>query len=134
MVTDFAKKSEKVIFGNDSIVIRKYINGIDGGRTLDTADFPDKVIKAGHVIIAKDGVYKPMPLALVEDCYGYTTLPEGFKYVGILYRSVLASMPVAAIMTWGEVNIEAVPYAMDNILNAFKTECPFIDFKKDEEA
>ena len=134
MVTDFANKSEKVIFGNDSIVIRKYINGIDGGRTLDTTDFPEKVVKAGHVIIAKDGVYKPMPLTMVEDCYVYSALPEGFKYVGVLYRSVLASKPVAAIMTWGEVNIEAVPFAMDTIMDAFTAECRFIDFKKDEEA
>ena len=101
--------------------------------TLEEAK-KEATIETVQGIIAKDGVYKPMPLAMVEDCYGYSALPEGFKYVGVLYRSVLASKPAAAIMTWGEVNIEAVPFAMDTIMDAFTAECRFIDFKKDEEA
>lgn len=123
-------KREQVVFGNDSIVIQKYISGLKGGRTLDVSDFTDKVIHAGHVIIAKDGVYKPMPIA--DGAYG--TLPEGYAYVGVLYRSILTEKPAASIMTWGEVNSEAVPYPMDSILTDFKTACPHIDFIKDEEA
>lgn len=123
-------KREQVVFGNDSIVIQKFISGIKGGRTLDTTDFTEKVVNAGHVIITKDGVYKPMPIK--DDAYD--ALPAGYAYVGVLYRSVLAEKPGASIMTWGEVNIEAVPYPMDSILTDFKSACPHIDFIKDEEA
>lgn len=53
---------EQVTFGLDSITIQKFIAGIKGGRILDVTGFPLDVILAGHVIITKDGVYKPMPL------------------------------------------------------------------------
>lgn len=119
-----------MVFGDDSIVIQKYISGIKGGRTLDVTGFTENVIKAGHVIIVKDGVYSPMPVAEGN----YVALPEGAAYAGVLYRSVLAAKPAASIMTWGEVNAVAVPYAMETILADFKAACPHIDFIKDEEA
>lgn len=57
---------EKVLTTNDNIVIRKYIDGIEGGRDLDMADFKavtgHTILHAGHVIIKKDGTYKPMPV------------------------------------------------------------------------
>lgn len=58
---------EQIIFGDDSIVIQKYISGIKGGRTLDVTGFSEKVIKAGHIIIRKDsdGTYKPMPVTMM---------------------------------------------------------------------
>lgn len=130
MLNDLSPKKNAVVFGDDSIVIQKYISGIKGGRTLDVTGFAENVIKAGHVIIVKEGKYMPMPVADGE----YAALPEGAAYVGVLYRSILAAKPAASIMTWGEVNAVAVPYAMDTILAAFKTACPHIDFIKDEEA
>ena len=130
MLNDLTPNKQQVVFGDDSIVIQKYISGIKGGRTLDVTGFAENVIKAGHVIIVKDGVYKPMPVS----GEAYAALPEGFAYAGILYRSIPAAKPAASIMTWGEVNVEAVPYAMTSILAAFKTACPHIDFIKDEEA
>lgn len=130
MLNDLTPNKQQVVFGDDSIVIQKYISGIKGGRTLDVTGFAENVIKAGHVIIVKDGVYKPMPVS----GEAYAALPEGFAYAGILYRSISAAKPAASIMTWGEVNVEAVPYAMTSILAAFKTACPHIDFIKDEEA
>ena len=124
-------EKKQIIFGDDSIVIQKYISGIKGGRVLDTDGYIDAVIKAGHVIITDGkGVYKPMPIS--GGAYG--TLPSGFSYAGVLYRSILTAKPSASIMTWGEVNSVAAPYAMDSILEAFKEACPHIDFIKDEEA
>ncbi|MCD7923628.1 MAG: hypothetical protein LUI85_02585 [Bacteroides sp.] len=121
---------EQVIFGDDSIVIQKYISGVKGGRTLDVTGFTDKVIKASHVIIHKDGVYKPMPVAGGS----YAALPEGYSYAGVLYRSIMTAKPFASIMTWGEVNDVAKAYDMSAILADFKAACPHIDFIKDEEA
>jgi hypothetical protein len=131
MLNDLTPNKQQVVFGDDSIVIQKYISGVKGGRTLDVTGFPEKVIKAGHVIIKKqNGNYAPMPV----NGEAYAALPEGAAYAGVLYRSILAAKPAASIMTWGEVNAEAVPYPMTAILAAFKTACPHIDFIKDEEA
>ena len=143
-------EKEQIVFGNDDVVIQKYISGIKGGRTLDMTDYPLKMVKAGYVIVTKDGVYKPMPLTPkmqgesgnqteVKDddgntVYVYGSLPTGYSYAGILYRTIPASKPFASIMTWGEVNSECVPYPMTSILAAFKAACPHIDFIKDEEA
>lgn len=136
----------KVTFGLDNVICPKFISGLTGGRSLDMTDFPLTVISAGHVIITKDGVYKPMPLIQktesntpVTDAdgnpvYVYGSLPTGFSYAGILYRSLLASKPAASIMTNGQLNTEAMPYDMTSILSAFKAACPFIEFVKDEEA
>lgn len=123
-------EKKQIVFGDDSIVIQKWISGIKGGRTLDATGFTG-VIKAGHVIITDGkGVYKPMPVSGAA----YAELPGGYTYAGVLYRSISASKPAASIMTWGEVNAVAVPYAMDSILSAFKEACPHIGFIKDEEA
>ena len=130
MLNDLTPNKNQIVFGDDSIVIQKYISGIKGGRTLDVTGFADSVIKAGHVIIVKNGVYAPMPVS--GDAYA--ALPEGAAYAGILYRSIPAAKPAASIMINGEVNSEAVPYAMDSILEAFKAACPHVVFIKDEEA
>lgn len=130
MLNDLSPNKNAIVFGDDSIVIQKYISGIKGGRTLDVTGFADSVIKAGHVIIVKNGTYAPMPVS--ENAYG--TLPSGYAYAGVLYRSIPTAKPAASIMTRGEVNAVAAPYAMDGILAAFKAACPNIDFIKDEEA
>ena len=130
MLNDLTPNKQQVVFGDDSIVIQKYISGIKGGRTLDVTGFAASVIKAGHVIIVKDGVYAPMPVS----GEAYAALPSGYTYAGGLYRSIPAAKPAASIMTNGEVNEEAVPYAMTAIATAFKTACPHIVFIKDEEA
>lgn len=94
--------------GLDSVVIRRYDAGIIGGRTLDVANFPDDVIKAGHAIIHETATdtYKPMPVEAGK----YSTLPGGHTYAGILVASILTSKPFAAILTVGEVNEKAVAY------------------------
>lgn len=115
---------EEILTGLDNVTIPKYISGIIGGRTLDTDGFEEKVIKAGHVVIVKDGNYKPMPVK--GDAYD--TLPEGYAYCGVVAASIKTSKPSASIMHNGEVNIKCVPYNMDAILEAFKKAVPHITF------
>lgn len=119
----------QIVFGNDSIVIRKYGHSLAGGRVLDVTDFAEKTILAGHVIITDGkGNYKPMP---IKDG-AYAELPEGYTYIGVLYRSILAAKPAASIMTAGVVNEKALPYAISSIKTAFTEACPHIMFECDE--
>lgn len=127
-MVDLVNGKEQVVFGNDSIVIQKFIAGIKGGRALDVTGYTESVIKAGHVIIASaDGVYKPM---LVSG-EAYAALPESHTIKGILVSSILTSKPMAAIMTIGQVNSEALPYAVPA---GFADACPHIELIKDEES
>ena len=127
-MVDLVNEKNTVVFGNDSIVIQKFLAGIKGGRALDVTGFSPEVINAGHVIITDgNGVYKPMPVS--ESAYA--TLPDGYSYAGILVNSILTSRPAAAIMTIGQVNESALPY---EVPADFKTACPHIEFIKDEES
>lgn len=130
MNQSMSKKSTAIYF-DDNIVIRKFIGGLEGGRTLDCTGFTG-TIRAGHVIIKlASGNYAPMPITASG---AYASLPSGASYAGILYRSVLVDSPAASIMTNGEVNPKAVPYPLTAILSAFKAACPFIEFESDEES
>ncbi len=116
---DLTRKRE-IIFGNDSIVIRKYFSGLKGGRSLDVTGFEDsEYLSAGHVIISNGETFKP--LAVSDGAYG--ELESGYSYVGILYRSILVKQPMAAIMTNGEVTTGALPYPLPD---DFKEAMPFI--------
>ena len=126
---NLAGEKHEVVFGNDSIVIRKYGNSLAGGRVLDVTGYAEKTVLAGHVIITDgNGTYKPMPV----DGDAYATLPEGYAYAGVLYRSILAAKPAASILTAGVVNEKALPYAISSIKTAFATACPHIMFESDE--
>lgn len=126
-------KKEQIIFGKDSIVIRKYNTGFAGGRTLDCTGISAGYLNAGHVVIkTADGNFAPMPVA--EGGTAYAPLPEGASYVGVLAHSLSKEKPAAAIMYDGVVNPECVPYPMDGILAAFTAAVPHIIFEKDEEA
>lgn len=127
-MVDLVNEKSKVVFGNDSIVIQKFIAGIKGGRALDVTGFSAEDILAGHIIITDgNGVYKPLPVA----DNAYAALPEGFNYAGVLVSSISAKRPMAAIMTIGQVNSEAMPYAAPE---GFAAACPHIEFIKDEES
>ena len=128
-------------FPKDNIICQKYIAGIPGGRTLDVDDdYPLSVIMAGTPVIVKDGNYKPFPLvALSEGETGYEgyklgTLPEGFAYAGILYKSIKKTAPTAAILIEGVVNEAAVYFPLTSVKAAIKTAFPAIAFVSDEEA
>ena len=101
--------------GKESVIIRKYLNGITGGVVLDMTGFDAPFIKCGHVIIrsTKDGEYKPMPVGICM-----TTAPKDTPHVGVL--------------TAGEVNDKAVPYPVEAIKAAFKTAVPTIQWGHDK--
>ncbi len=111
--------------GLDGIVIVKALGDIPGGRSLDVSDVADgtKVIKAGHIIIAKDNEYKPMPVNAAGTAYG--TLPSGYSYVGVLKASISVKDPRAAIVTMGQINAAASPY---EVTSAMKTALSHIQF------
>ena len=118
--------------GMDPVVIRKYIAGIIGGRTLDISDYPLDIIKAGHVVIQSttdETVFKPMPLA--EGNAEYSTLPSNFQYAGVVVCSKPKSDPRVGIMYNGEVNDVASPFSIDSIKSALKTALPTLTFMHD---
>lgn len=114
-------------FGKESVVISNYVSGIPGGRNLNVEGYEGEVINGGHIIIAKDGDYKPMPVKNGE----YDALPEGYAYCGVLVSGVLTSKPFASIMTQGQVLEGAMPYGIDGIKEALKTALPGINFIKE---
>ena len=124
----------KILSANDSIVIRKYGAGINGGRTLDMSDFPSdlKCIKAGHVVIRStedETLYKPMPVA--SDGKNYASLPSGYEYVGVVVATKPVDYPLVGIMYDGEVNDVASPYPVTSIKAAMKTALPGLVFMHD---
>ena len=135
MNANFSNEKEQIVFGNDNVVIKKYISGIEGGRTLDMTGYnKSDLVKAGQVIIKlQSGEYAPMPLT-GSDSISYDSLPSGATYVGICVSTISKDRPACAIMTNGKVNTKALPYAMTSILSAFKSACPFIEFAEDEDS
>ena len=124
-------EKEQIVFGNDSVVIRKYGNSLAGGRVLDVTGITEKVLHAGHIIIKDaNGVYKPMPVS--DGAYVTPDEKSTDTYVGVLYRSILTAKPAASIMTAGVVNEKALPYAISSIKSAFVAACPHIMFEDDE--
>lgn len=116
--------------GKESVIIRKYLNGITGGVVLDMTGFDAPFIKCGHVIIrsTKDGEYKPMPVT----GNAYSTLPENHEYVGICITTAPKDTPHVGVLTAGEVNDKAVPYPVEAIKAAFKTAVPTIQWGHDK--
>ena len=155
---DLAKTThEQILTGNDSIVIRKYVDGIEGGRDLDVSAYKavtgSSILYSGHVIIktTSNGVttYKPMPvkqsttgsgdsITPVTDSdgnpvYEYDSLPASHSYAGILVASIDAAKDGAGIMTRGKVNKSdsVLPYSITSILTALKAALPLIEFMED---
>lgn len=128
---NLASELKTIKTGFDSIVIRHYVAGIVGGRTLDVTGYPLEVINAGHVVIRdKDtDTYKPMPLA--SGNAAYDALPANHEYVGVVVCSKPVSEPIVGIMYSGEVNDVASPFPIDGIKDALKTALPTLVFLHD---
>jgi hypothetical protein len=115
-------------FGLDTVVIRKFIDGIKGGKALNVEDFAEDYIKAGHVVIRKEDDYKPLPVEGEK----FAALPEGYEYVGFVTATKKATEPFVAIVTIGEVNDEALPYTLSTEQKAaIKAAVPTIVFNHD---
>ena len=124
----------KIDSSNDSIVIRNYVAGIKGGRTLDMTGFPSnlKCIRAGHVVIRSttdETLYKPIPVASSGEAY--ESLPSGYEYAGVVVATNPVDIPFVGIMYAGEVNDTASPYPLTAIKAALKTALPGLVFMHD---
>ena len=111
---------------NDSIVIKKTLIDIPGGKTLDVTGFTPEVINAGHIIIEQTATkeLKPMPVS----GSAYAALPADHTYKGVLIATVLTKKPLASIMLSGDVNEVASPFAVPA---AAKTALTHILFTQD---
>lgn len=128
MVTDVGVL-ESFGFGNDPVVIRRYVAGIKGGKVLNMDGFTEEYIRAGHVIIrdTTTGAYKPMPVT--SGAYG--SLPSNHEYVGVAVATKSAKEPFVSIMHTGVVNDEAGPFPLDTIKSALKAAVPTLVFEHD---
>ena len=98
---NLSSEMEVLNAGMDSVVIRHYVAGIIGGRTLDVSNYNLPVIKAGHVVIRDPSTdtYKPMPVKSSGD--GYDSLPSSHEYVqNQLVNHWLVLCIVAKSMIW----------------------------------
>jgi len=85
---------------NDSVAIKKYIHGKEGGQVLFVHDYPDDYIYAGHGVIIEQGFYKPQP----------TDGTKEDMLVGVVKSTTKASKPSTSIMTLGVINNNALKY------------------------
>lgn len=135
MKQDMIIKTERL--NDNSVLIKKFIKGIEGGRTLDVSGVTEDVIPASTVIasVTSEGVKTYFPLPVETDSETeevvYRALEAGEAYEGLLQNNILKTKPAAAIMTWGIVNEAVLPYAVPS---AFKVALPHIDYQIDEEA
>jgi len=114
----------------DSIIIKKNLIDIPGGKTLDVTGVTDEVLKAGRVIIevTATGVLKPLKIA----SGAYESLPANHTYKGILIATILLKRPFAAVLLAGDVNKQAViEYGLPAIPAGAITALPQILFTKD---
>ena len=95
----------------DSIVIVNALGDIPGGRTLDVTDVTEDYLYAGHVIARKQNsdstgyIYFPAKITSGS----FDNLSDGEEAVGILKVTIPTKMPIAAIVTIGQINEAAMP-------------------------
>lgn len=114
----------------DSIIIKRLLIDIPGGKTLDVTGITDEVLKAGRVIIEETatGVLKPLAIS----AGAYAALPSLHTYKGILIATILLKRPFASVLLAGDVNKQAViEYGLPAIPAGAITALPNILFTKD---
>ena len=144
---NYVKEGTQVDATKDSVIVRKHIAGLAGGRALDLTGYTAKEIPCGLPIITDgNGTYKPLAPAdtTVESVttYGFT-LPDGYSYAGICGASVLAGKGVS-VVTAAVINetamvaniTEKFPSSMTTpnalSLSAIKSALPHIIWESDE--
>lgn len=128
MIEELNISRTEITFGFDSVVVRKFTNGVLGGLTLDVSQYTENTVLAGQVVITNGEVYRPMPVH--GDSYG--EMPDGFRFFGVVYRSSKVTMGVS-VMTRGAINKYRVPYDFDSIMEEFRRQCPMIILASDVE-
>ena len=100
MGLDLSLKKEKFQGGNDSVAIKKYIHGKEGGAVLDVTGFPDDYIHAGHGVIKDGKVFKPQPVdGSAHD-----------KLIGVVVSTTSKETPSVGVMTIGVINNNTLKY------------------------
>ncbi len=125
MLNEAIKTREKIVTGEDNIVIVKFLAGIPGGRTLDVSGWNETTIPAGLVIIrTSDGIYKPLAVTPASTGEDGTQTPAAYAakgstdtYAGILMDTISKNNPEAPIMIEGVVNEEVLPYPLPSDFN-----------------
>lgn len=134
-MVELVNQPKEILAGNDGIVIRKYIDGIEGGRALDITDFKAKtgtsVVKAGAFIIKDGDAYKVAPLATGGEAYDSTFAAA--KVVGVLVATIDAAKEGAGIMINGKVNKAVLPYGGSDKAAAVAAVLSNIQFMEDGE-
>ena len=126
MIQDLNISREEITFGLDSVVVRKFTDGVFGGLILDTTGYPLPDVIAGQAVITDGEVYRPMPIR--GEAYG--DMPEGFRFFGLVYRSSRIAMGVS-VMTRGSINKYRAPYNLLSVRERFERDCPYIIFASD---
>lgn len=121
MIEDLNISRTEIDFTLDSVVVRKFENGLFDGVMLDLSYYDKSLVLAGQIVITDGNVYRPMPIK--GDMYD--TMPEGFQFFGVIYRSSKATDGVS-IMTRGSINKYRAPYEFLAIMDEFTKACPFI--------
>lgn len=99
--------------GKDSVIIIRDLGDVPGGAALDVTNFSAvDVIQAGHVIVKDDATGVLEPLQIDSDTGTYVVDTTGKTYVGVLKKTILSAKPMAAVLTIGQVNKTASPYAV----------------------
>ncbi len=134
MNQDYTVEKKQIVFGEDSVIIQKWSGDIKGGRALNVDDIDEEVLSAGRVIIT-DGKGSYKPLKITSNAYDELSNNAGFKYAGVLYRSICKGEP-AAIMTAGQVNEVAAKAANSGAAypSDFAAALPNIQFVSDEDS
>ena len=113
--------------GNDYKVIVRDLADIPGGRALDVSNWTPEVIRAGHIIKHNTVTDEYAPLGLTgSNNDTYASLSENEEYAGVLKVSILKDKAMAAIMTVGEVNAAASPYAVSSTIAAGLPQIKFL--------
>lgn len=128
---------QEILAGDDSVVIRKNIDSIEGGRALDVTAFKavtgTSIVKAGTIIVKDSEGYKPATVVAGESgdiTYGSFTASE---VVGILSATIDAAHGGASIMIAGKVNKNLMPYGGASKVSAIASYVPHIVFMADGE-
>lgn len=90
----------------DSIIIKKLLIDIPGGKTLNVTGVADEVLKAGRVIIEETATGDLKPLSISSGAYA--ALPANHTYKGILIATILLKRPFASVLLAGDVNKQAI--------------------------
>ena len=96
--------SESFESANDSVAIKKYIHGREGGAVLDVTGFSDNYIYAGHGVIKEAGVYKPQP----------TDGTKSDLLVGVVRSTTRTLKPSTGVMTLGVINNNTLKYPFND--------------------